>query len=166
MLTGVRNEERGSPAMDIEEQLAKAVEQLRQTEQAAAQAQNQLGAMSETARSRDGSVEVTVSAQGRIEDIRFLDGRHRSMSAEKLSAATMEAADHAQAVMARVVMETLRPLTELADALSANTSEEGREAAADDWARLFAPLEETAARGNVNEARGSARLRDEIHEGE
>ncbi|NJQ06534.1 YbaB/EbfC family nucleoid-associated protein [Streptomyces lonarensis] len=150
----------------IESRVAAAMEQLRQTEEAAARAEGDLSAMSETARSRDGSVEATVSAQGRVESIRFLDNRHRAMSGERLSAATMEAVDAAQAAMAQVVMETLRPLTEMADSLSLSVGDEAREAAAADWDRMFAPLRETAARGRDQQAGRGSRLRDELHEGE
>ncbi|MFX4290888.1 YbaB/EbfC family nucleoid-associated protein [Streptomyces bohaiensis] len=150
----------------IESRVAAAMEQLRQTEEAAERAQGDLSAMTETARSRDGSVEATVSAQGRVEAVRFLDNRHRAMSGDRLSAATVEAIETAQAAMARVVMETMRPLTEMADAMARAVSDEAGEAAAADWEQMFAPLRETAARGQEQGDQRGKRLRDELHEGE
>lgn len=54
-------------------------------------AREQLRALSVTARSRDGVVEVTVGADGRPTDVRFVDQRFRAMAARRLGDSILEA---------------------------------------------------------------------------
>ncbi|NJQ02995.1 YbaB/EbfC family nucleoid-associated protein [Streptomyces zingiberis] len=142
----------------IEDRLAKAVAHLEATKQAAARAQEQLSQASVTVRSRDRSVEVTVNAQGGLGEVKFLDGKYRTMGAAQLSASVMEATRQAQAEMARTVMETFRPLSE---------TEGDRpyiEGSGIDWDDLFGPLMATVEEAETGRPSASDKLRDEIIE--
>ncbi|WP_432036366.1 YbaB/EbfC family nucleoid-associated protein [Streptomyces cucumeris] len=142
----------------IKDRLAKAVAQLEETKKAVAHAQEQLSTASVTVRSRDRSVEVTVNAQGQLSEVKFLDGKYRSLGASQLSASVMEAARQAQARMAQTVLDTFRPLSETAG---------GRphiEGSGVDWDQIFGPLTDTVARGASARGGASDGLRDEIHE--
>jgi DNA-binding protein YbaB len=95
----------------IEQRLARAMADLETTTAAVAEAEAELSHASCTIRSQDRSVEVTVSAQGDLTDVRFLEGKYRTMPAGQLAASVLEAAQEARAVMARRVMETFEPFT-------------------------------------------------------
>src|SRR4051794_38583986 len=99
-------------AESIKDRLAKAVANLKETQKAVTQAQEQLSTASATVRSRDRSVEVTVNSQGHLSEVKFLDGKYRTMGAAQLSAAVTEAAQRAQAEMAQKVLDAFQPLSE------------------------------------------------------
>ncbi|MGY0064654.1 YbaB/EbfC family nucleoid-associated protein [Streptomyces sp. LZ34] len=142
----------------IKERLAKAMADMERTQQAVAQAKAQLSTASVTVRSRDRAVEATVSAQGQVTDVKFLDGKYRTMGAAQLAASVMEAVTQAQAQMAQTVMDTFRPLS---DSVSGAPRLDG---VGIEWGEIFAPLADTASRGGTAHGRSSDRLRDEIHE--
>ncbi|MGW4034157.1 YbaB/EbfC family nucleoid-associated protein [Streptomyces sp. NPDC004838] len=142
----------------IQERLAKAMAQLEETRQAVAAAEQRLRATSVTMRSRDRSVEVTVDAQGHLADVRFLDGKYRTMGAAQLAASVIEAARQGEAEMARTVMEAFRPL---AESTGARPDVEG---AGVDWDDVFGPLMESVKRGESARRGTDDRLRDEITE--
>ncbi|ANW21398.1 YbaB/EbfC family nucleoid-associated protein [Streptomyces clavuligerus] len=139
----------------IQERLAKAVARLEETRRAVADAERRLRDSSVTVRSRDRSVEVTVDARGRLADVRFLDGKYRTMGASQLAAAVLESARRGQAEMARTVLHTFQPLSETVG------DRPHIEGSGVDWGDVFGPLLETVERG---EGRGGASdwLRDEI----
>ncbi|MEU5281053.1 YbaB/EbfC family nucleoid-associated protein [Streptomyces asoensis] len=142
----------------IKERLAKAMAHLEETRQAVDHAQQQLKTATVTVRSRDRSVEVTVDSQGHLGEVKFLNGKYRTMGAAQLSAAVVEAAHQAQADMAHMVMETFRPLSENSDA------EPHVEGSGIDWADIFGPLLETVDGGADAGRQTGDRLRDEITE--
>ncbi|MFF5408538.1 YbaB/EbfC family nucleoid-associated protein [Streptomyces misionensis] len=59
--------------------------------EALVKARDELTSLSMTARSKDGAVEVTVTAGGEPTGLRFLGNKHQSMSAQKLAASVLEA---------------------------------------------------------------------------
>ncbi|GGJ58731.1 YbaB/EbfC family nucleoid-associated protein [Streptomyces brasiliensis] len=67
---------------------------------AVTRAREQMRALSVTARSRDGVVEVTVDADGRAAGIRFVDKRFREMKAPQLGESVLEALTTARAEVA------------------------------------------------------------------
>ncbi|MFC4471790.1 YbaB/EbfC family nucleoid-associated protein [Streptomyces xiangluensis] len=142
----------------IQDRLAKAVANLEETQKAVANAREQLSAASATVRSRDRSVEVTVNAQGQFSEVKFLDGKYRTMGAAQLSASVIEAARLAQAEMARTVLDTFQPLSE---GVGFGSDLEGSGV---DWGEIFAPLTEAVERGAAARHGASDRLRDEITE--
>lgn len=142
----------------IQERLAKAVAQLEQTRQAVAVAEQRLRASSVTVRSRDRSVEVTVNSQGHLADLRFLDGKYRTMGPTQLAAAVIEAARQGQAEMARTVLDVFQPLSETVG------DRPHVEGSGVDWGNVFGPLLETVERGGAARGAASDRLRDEITE--
>ncbi|MFE0423170.1 YbaB/EbfC family nucleoid-associated protein [Streptomyces sp. NPDC058953] len=144
----------------IRERLAEAVARLERTQRAVADAERRLRGAAVTVRSGDRSVEVTVNAQGQLADLRFLDGKYRTMGAAQLSAAVIEAARQGQAEMARTVLDTFQPLSE-------TVGDQPRiEGSGVDWGEVFGPLLDSAERGPAGAGRGGAsdRLRDEITE--
>ncbi|MFI1829722.1 YbaB/EbfC family nucleoid-associated protein [Streptomyces sp. NPDC020412] len=141
----------------IQERLAKAVARLEQTRQAVAAAEQQLRSSSVTVRSRDRSVEVTVNSQGHLTDLRFLDGKYRTMGSAQLAAAVIEAARQGQAEMARTVLDAFQPLSETVG------DRPHIEGSGVDWGNVFGPLLETVERGGAGRG-ASDRLRDEITE--
>ncbi|MCZ9345584.1 YbaB/EbfC family nucleoid-associated protein, partial [Streptomyces sp. TRM76130] len=96
----------------IEQRLAKAMAELKATETAVARAESELAHAEETVRSADRAVEVTVSAQGDLTALTFLDDKYRTMPAGQLGASVLEAVQEARARMARHVMSTLEPFTQ------------------------------------------------------
>ncbi|MFC4034386.1 YbaB/EbfC family nucleoid-associated protein [Streptomyces polygonati] len=148
----------------VSARLAQAMAELEATEAAAAAAEEELRAATYTVRSRDRSVEVTLGPQGELAGLRFLDERHRTMSAAQLASAVLEAAAEARERMARRVMRVLDPLTR------ASPSVPELPGFSVDWTRIFGPgvLDEDgpdAADGGPPARRpGGRRLRDEIHE--
>ncbi|MDW6059176.1 YbaB/EbfC family nucleoid-associated protein [Streptomyces sp. FXJ1.4098] len=145
-------------AESIKDRLAKAVANLEETKKAVARAQEQLSVASATVRSRDRSVEVTVNSQGQLSEVKFLDGKYRTMGAAQLSAAVIEAAQQAQAEMAQMVLNTFQPLSETP---GARPHVEGSGV---DWDQIFGPLTETIERGAAARRGASDKLRDEITE--
>ncbi|QDY80310.1 YbaB/EbfC family nucleoid-associated protein [Streptomyces qinzhouensis] len=142
----------------IQERLAEAVARLEQTQRAVAAAEQRLRGAGVTVRSRDRSVEVTVDSRGQLADVRFLDGKYRTMGASQLTAAVLEAARQGQAEMARTVLDTFQPLSE---AVGGRPRIEGSGV---DWGQVFGPLVETVERGAAGRGGTSHRLRDAITE--
>ncbi|WP_405757707.1 YbaB/EbfC family nucleoid-associated protein [Streptomyces sp. NBC_01420] len=140
----------------IEQRLAKAMAELEETEAAVARAESELAHAEATVRSADRSVEVTVSAQGDMTALTFLDDKYRTMPAGQLAASVLEAAQEARARMARRVMSTFEPFTHA----NAETPElTGFDV---DWNKIFGPGVLEGPTGDRR--RGSGRLRDEISE--
>ncbi|MEV5777404.1 YbaB/EbfC family nucleoid-associated protein [Streptomyces antimycoticus] len=89
-----------SPGSRLEKVLADFAEQYG----AWSRAREQLRALSVTARSRDGVVEVTVGAGGRVTRIRFVDNRFRDLTAPQLGDSVLAALTTARVeVAARAV---------------------------------------------------------------
>jgi DNA-binding protein YbaB len=142
----------------IKDRLAKAIADMQETTKAVARAQDRLSRATATARSRDRSVEVTVDAQGQLSEVKFLDGKYRTMGAAQLAAAVMEAARQSQAEMARMVLDTFQPFSETVG------DRPHIEGLGIDWDGIFGPLKDTAERGTSARHGTSDGLRDEIHE--
>lgn len=142
----------------IKDRLAKAVANLEETQKAVALAREQLSVASATMRSSDRSVEVTVNAQGHLSEVKFLDGKYRTMGAAQLSASLIEAARQAQAEMAQTVLKTFQPLSET-PGLRPQIEGSGV-----DWDEIFGPLIQTVERGAAARGGASDKLRDEITE--
>ncbi|WP_238697747.1 YbaB/EbfC family nucleoid-associated protein [Streptomyces sp. E5N91] len=121
-----------------------------------ARARAELSEATRVARSSDRAVEATVGPQGQLLDVRFLDGRYRSMSSTELAASVLEAVSQARDAMARQVVSTMAPFTEPLPGM------EGVEGMDIDWAELFGPG--VVESGESGMRKGSARLRDEIDE--
>ncbi|WP_191971766.1 YbaB/EbfC family nucleoid-associated protein [Streptomyces luteolifulvus] len=141
----------------IKQRLAQAMEELKATEAAVAEAERELRGSSCTVKSRDRSVEVTVDAQGGLVALRFLDSAYRDMGPAELAASVLEAAERARTTMARQVMQVLGPLTQASQAVPELSG------VAVDWVKIFGP-------GVMEESDDTAippsqrRLRDEINE--
>ncbi|GHE24042.1 YbaB/EbfC family nucleoid-associated protein [Streptomyces capillispiralis] len=142
----------------IEERLAKAMAHLEETRQAVDHAQQQLRTATVTVRSKDRSVEVTVDSQGHLGEVKFLNGKYRTMGAAQLSAAVAEAAHQAQADMAHMVLEAFRPVSETSGA------QPHVEGSGVEWDDIFGPLLDTVDKGADARRRAGDRLRDEITE--
>jgi DNA-binding protein YbaB len=140
----------------IEQRLAKAVAELEATEAAVARAEGELAHAEATVRSSDRAVEATVSAQGDLTALSFLDDKYRTMPAGQLAASVLEAVQEARARMARKVMATFEPFTK------ASTEAPELSGFDVDWNKIFGPgvLDGPKA----GRRRGGARLRDEISE--
>ncbi|MEU5279913.1 YbaB/EbfC family nucleoid-associated protein [Streptomyces asoensis] len=141
----------------IEQRLARAMADLETTTAAVAEAEAELSHASCTIRSQDRSVEVTVSAQGDLTDVRFLEGKYRTMPAGQLAASVLEAAQEARAVMARRVRETFEPFTRPHESVPELPGVDI------DWNKIFGPGVLDGPSGGERHA-SSRRLLDEIHE--
>ncbi|MFJ4274316.1 YbaB/EbfC family nucleoid-associated protein [Streptomyces coelicoflavus] len=144
----------------IEERLAKAMARLEETRNAVKGAEERLRRATATARSGDRSVEITVDAQGHLAEVRFLDGKYRTLGAAQLAASVVEAARRAQADMAQTVLDEFQPLSET------QGERPHVEASGVDWDDIFGPLLHTVERGRDARPGASDRLRDEITEDE
>ncbi|MDQ0808596.1 DNA-binding protein YbaB [Streptomyces sp. B3I7] len=142
----------------IKDRLARAISELEETRQAVDRAERQLRATTVTVRSKDRSVEVIVDAQGHLDDVRFLNGKYRTMGAAQLSAALIEAVRQAQADVARMVLDAFRPLSET-PGLQPHVEGSGVE-----WDDIFGPLLETVDKDEEARRRAGDGLRDEITE--
>ncbi|WP_409468602.1 YbaB/EbfC family nucleoid-associated protein [Streptomyces sp. HC307] len=144
---------------DIQQRLAEAMEQLKDTEAAVARAEEELKGSSCTVKSADRSVEVTVDAQGSVVSMRFLGGLYRDMAAPELAASVLEAMERGRMIMARQVMSVLDPLTQALPAIPEMPN------LTVDWAKIFGPgvLEEPA---DADVRYSQRKLRDEISEDE
>lgn len=141
------------------DRVAEVMSHLEKTEAAVSRAREELQHASRTARSSDGSVQITVGAQGNLANVEFLDGRYRSMTPAQVSAAVLDAFTRARAEAAQMVVATMDPILrstprgELPDGLPGT-----------DWSQVFGtlltdePVDEWPAEG--------ARFRDELHEDE
>ncbi|CAL9634915.1 YbaB/EbfC family nucleoid-associated protein [Streptomyces sp. NPDC090994] len=140
----------------IEQRLAKAMAELEATEAAVARAEGELAHAEATVRSADRAVEVTVSAQGDLTALSFLDDKYRTMPAGQLAASVLEAVQEARARMARRVMSTFEPFTK------ANPETPELSGFDVDWNKIFgAGVLDGPKSGR---RRGAGRLRDEISE--
>lgn len=142
----------------MDDRVAQAMAHLKATEEAVAKAEGELSQASETARSADRSVQVTVGAKGDLVGLEFLDGKYKNMNAAQLSSAVLEAANKARAEMARRVIGMLDPITKQIP--GGGTSERmGVE-----WDKIFGSMISEPAEAQRPTA--MSRLRDEIHEDE
>lgn len=140
----------------IEQRLAKAMAELEATEAAVARAESELAHAEETVRSADRAVEVTVTAQGDLAALTFLDDKYRTMPAGQLAASVLEAVQEARARMARHVMSTFEPFTK------ANPEAPELSGFDVDWNKIFgAGVLDGPKSGRRH---GAGRLRDEISE--
>ncbi|MFF2326491.1 MULTISPECIES: YbaB/EbfC family nucleoid-associated protein [unclassified Streptomyces] len=144
-------------ARSVEARLAQAMAELEATQNAAAAADAELRRTSRTVRSDDRSVEVTVGPQGELTDLRFLDGKYRTMAPAELAGSVLGAFGRARTEIAREVMQALEPLTRPSTSVPELTGVDI------DWAKVFGPevLEEPDDRAGRDAGR---RLRDEIDE--
>lgn len=151
--------ERTGPGDPMEQRLAEAMAELESMEAAVASAEARMSRFSTVVTSRDGSVEVTVGPQGQLTDLKFLDGKYRSMPAPQLAAAVLDAAEEGRTRAAHEVKRLFKPLTEPSEAvpeLSGMTV---------DWDRLFGPGAAAPGEGaGTPWQSANARLRDEINE--
>ncbi|GHH80319.1 hypothetical protein GCM10018793_35230 [Streptomyces sulfonofaciens] len=148
----------GTPE-SVSERLARAMAELEATEAAVAKAEEELRGASVTLRSKDRAVEVTVTAQGELTGLRFLENKYRTMAASELAASVLDVVGRARMQMARRVMDTFQPFTEPSAQVPELTGVDI------DWVKIFGPgvLEDEDAPGATR--RRSARgLRDEITE--
>lgn len=138
------------------ERIAKARAHLDETRAAIDRAGQDLANTSETVRSRDRSVEVTVGPQGELTGIVFPDNKFSGTTGPQLAASVLEASDEARRRVAERVMETFAPLTrpnpQAPEAGGVNV----------DWERIFG----SALSGGrpTGGGRSGGRLRDEIVE--
>ncbi|MEU9386040.1 YbaB/EbfC family nucleoid-associated protein [Streptomyces sp. NPDC048279] len=142
---------------DMAQRIAQARADLEATREAVMRAEQELRTASTRVLSRDRAVEVTVGPQGELSDLRFLDGKYRTMGASELAATILDAVGQGRAQMAHRVMDTFGPLTTRHQA----TDEfRGMDI---EWNQLFGPLI-AATEGASEEQSATDRLRDEIHE--
>lgn len=141
----------------IEQRLARAMAELQATEAAVARAEDELAHAESTVRSTDRSVEVTVSAQGDVTAVAFLDGKYRTMPAGQLGASVLEAVQEARARMARRVMATFEPFTRPHAEVPELTGFDV------DWNKIFGAGVLEGPKGDRRRGSGR-RLRDEISE--
>ncbi|PPS90950.1 YbaB/EbfC family nucleoid-associated protein [Streptomyces sp. MH60] len=139
----------------LERRLARATAELESLQSAAADAERQLGAFTSSAFSADGSVEVSVGGQGEVTEIKFLDGKYRSMTASQLSDAVLGTIQDARSHHSRRVRDLFEPLTRPSAVMPELPGLEL------DWDRILGPAadalpEESYPRG------ANDRLRDEI----
>ncbi|MFJ3667472.1 YbaB/EbfC family nucleoid-associated protein [Streptomyces sp. NPDC090106] len=131
--------------------------ELERVQAAVARAEAELRQASETVRSRDRAVEVTVGHQGELTALRFLEGKYLGMTAGDLAASVLEAAELARTRMSRQVMETFEPFTRPSTGVSELTGVDV------DWADIFGPaVTEERSAGPARGGRGG--LHDEIND--
>ncbi|MFJ7078537.1 YbaB/EbfC family nucleoid-associated protein [Streptomyces sp. NPDC098781] len=150
----------------LAERLSKARAELAATREAVSRAERELRDASMTVTSRDRSVEVTVGPQGELTQLRFLDGKYKSMGAAQLAAAVLEAAQQGRAQMARRVVDTFQPLVtrhsrDPETEASAVTAGAGLGV---DWDKIFGSLLSVAQPGGRSGRPVGDRLRDEMDE--
>ncbi|WP_432164265.1 YbaB/EbfC family nucleoid-associated protein [Streptomyces tendae] len=148
-----------APLGSISDRLAEAMAELEATEKAVAEAERQLRDASVTLRSKDRAVEVTVTAQGELTGVRFLDNKYRTMAASELAASVLGVIGRARTQMARRVMHTMEPLIEPSKKVPELTGVDI------DWVKIFGPgVVEDEDAPRTTRRRGSRKLRDEISE--
>ncbi|MFE3885908.1 YbaB/EbfC family nucleoid-associated protein [Streptomyces lydicus] len=140
----------------MQERMAQARAHLEKTRAAIARAEQDLRNTSETVRSRDRAVEVTVGPQGELAGLTFPDNKFAGMAGPQLAASVMEAFGEGRRRIAERVMETFAPLTGPNPHVP-----EGRGADVD-WERIFGSALSGGRRTGGGRTRD--RLRDEIHE--
>ncbi|RKE22127.1 YbaB/EbfC family nucleoid-associated protein [Streptomyces sp. TLI_171] len=143
---------------EFDRRLGEAEAELARATAATAEVRTRLDTTAARAVSKDRAVEVGMSADGQLTDIRFPDNRFQRMAGPQLAASVLEATRLARARVLRQVVDVVSPLTALTpslDGLPGGTG--GLEAL---FADLFAELEsEGAARPAAD-----AHLRDEIED--
>ncbi|MGX1756819.1 YbaB/EbfC family nucleoid-associated protein [Streptomyces lydicus] len=138
------------------ERIAKARAHLEETRAAIGRAGEDLRNTSETVRSRDRSVEVTVGPQGELTGLTFPDNKFGGMTGPQLAASVLEASDEARRRVAERVMEAFAPLT----GPNPHAPEAG--GVAIDWEQIFGSALSGGQRTGAGRSR--SRLRDEIIE--
>ncbi|MFB7533200.1 YbaB/EbfC family nucleoid-associated protein [Streptomyces sp. NPDC056178] len=146
-------------ARSVEARLAAAMAELEATQKGVAKAEAELRRATRSVRSADRSVEVTVGSQGELTDLRFLDGKYRTMSPGELSGSVLEAFGRARTEIARQVMETFEPFTRPSAEVPELTGVDI------DWAKIFGPEVLRDPDDRAQQVSGH-RLRDEIDEDE
>ncbi|MFJ5225930.1 YbaB/EbfC family nucleoid-associated protein [Streptomyces sp. NPDC088400] len=141
----------------MEQKLSQAMAELEAVQNAVAHAEGELSRATATVRSRDRVVEATVGPQGELTGLKFLDGKHQSMTGPQLAASILEAADEGRAQMARKVMDMFAPL---AQGSGGATGVRGVDI---DWERAFGSAFDGGPGSGMRRSAGD-RLRDEIHE--
>ncbi|MGP3985818.1 YbaB/EbfC family nucleoid-associated protein [Streptomyces sp. 3N207] len=144
------------PTESMEERVAQARAHLEATRAAVARAEEDLRDTSETVRSGDRAVEVTIGPQGELAGLKFLDGKHANMTGPQLASSVLEAAERGRRQIAQRVRDTFEPL------LQQNPSVPGSQGVDVDWDRIFGSALEGGGRAGGRSARN--RLHDEIHE--
>ncbi|MEU3698882.1 YbaB/EbfC family nucleoid-associated protein [Streptomyces griseoviridis] len=143
----------------MEDRVARAMAQLKATEEAVARAKEDLSRASVSKHSPDRSVRVSVGPQGEVTSLEFLDGKYKKMSPTDLSSVILQAINAARADMARRVMDVFDPVVRRAPGDRSRSHDSGL-----DWDEIFGSLiseTETPSRpGPMN------RLRDEMYEDE
>ncbi|MFI5689330.1 YbaB/EbfC family nucleoid-associated protein [Streptomyces sp. NPDC051636] len=140
----------------LEDRVAQAMAHLKATEEAVAKVEGELSQASETARSADRSVQVTVGAKGELAGLEFLGGMYKNMTAAQLSAAVLEATNKARAEMARRVVGMLDPI---ARKVPGGGMSERRNV---DWDKIFGSM--LSDPSDAPKPTAMSRLRDEIHD--
>jgi hypothetical protein len=146
------------PGDPLEQRVAQAMAELEAAEAAVAQAEARMRDFSTVVVSRDGSVEVTVGPQGELTDLKFLDGKYRSMSAPQLAAAVLAAAEEGRNRAAEEAVRVFRPLTEPSKGIPELSGLDV------DWDRLLGRRDDAGAGRATPWQSANARLRDEISE--
>ncbi|MGA5444912.1 YbaB/EbfC family nucleoid-associated protein [Streptomyces griseoincarnatus] len=139
----------------LAKRLAEATAQLETVQSAAADAERQLSAFTSSAFSPDGSVEVSVGGQGEVTEVKFLDGKYRSMSASQLSEAVLGTIQEARSHHSRMVRDLFEPLTRPSAVMPELPGMEL------DWDRILGPAAHVLPEESLPRTAGD-RLRDEI----
>ncbi|MEV6170817.1 YbaB/EbfC family nucleoid-associated protein [Streptomyces sp. NPDC051954] len=146
----------GNPQESLEDRMARARAYMEATRAAIARAEDDLRTTSETVRSKDRVVEVTVGAQGELTGLNFPDNKFAAMTGPQLAASVLEAANEGRRRVAERVMAAFAPLTQpnpgLPDAPGVEV----------DWEKIFGSALSGGRRAGGGRTRD--RLRDEIHE--
>lgn len=171
-LGGAKGEDFGTNpfAASYEQRIAEAKAELEAVQAGVAKAQAEMRQVSVTLRSKDRAVEVTVGPQGELTDLKFLDGKYRTMGAGELAADVVETVTKARAQISRQVMELFAPFTRPSSSVPELSGVDV------DWKKLLGPgifddegetkAGDKAGRGSAQGGRPSRsrRLRDEINE--
>ncbi|MER5699806.1 YbaB/EbfC family nucleoid-associated protein [Streptomyces mirabilis] len=80
----------------LDEQLRDAMAEFSRQHEALVRARDEAAAISVTVRSKNGAVEVTVSAQGKPTALRFPNNKYQSLSGQELAASVLETLSLAQ----------------------------------------------------------------------
>ncbi|WP_326813246.1 YbaB/EbfC family nucleoid-associated protein (plasmid) [Streptomyces scopuliridis] len=139
----------------LAKRLAQATAELESVQSAAADAERQMSAFASSAHSADGSVEVSVGGQGEVTEVRFLDGKYRSMTASQLSEAVLSTIQEARSHHSRMVRDLFEPLTRPSAVMPELPGLEL------DWDRIVGPAADSLPEDSLPRT-ANDRLRDEI----
>ncbi|MEU2424090.1 YbaB/EbfC family nucleoid-associated protein [Streptomyces sp. NPDC007851] len=92
----------------LQEQQQQALDEFRKQRQALADARKEIRAISVTARSRDGVVEVTVGHDGAPSGLRFPNNKFKEMTGQALAASVLEAMTASRAQMTSRAMAVIQ----------------------------------------------------------